>query len=130
MEVKNFNKSVYEKIRAISDANPLPPRLSEFFSLVYDEKALLVELAKMTYEPEKCDALVSEYEAALRNTIAKFNAIIHGHEIEPGEPICKVTCPCCGANLEIEHGDDEGELAVVGIVDNTRHVTNTTRIKF
>lgn len=33
---------------------------------------------------------------------------------EPGEPIVKVDCPCCGAALEIEHGDEPGEIAVIG----------------
>ena len=33
---------------------------------------------------------------------------------EPGEPIAEVHCPCCGAHLEVEHGDDEGDVAVVG----------------
>lgn len=35
-------------------------------------------------------------------------------EPEPGEPIVKVTCPCCGAELEIAHGDDAGEIGVIG----------------
>jgi len=34
--------------------------------------------------------------------------------IEPGDPICSVTCACCGAALEITHGDDPGEVSVVG----------------
>jgi len=32
----------------------------------------------------------------------------------PGDPIAKVHCPCCGADLDITHGDDEGEVSVVG----------------
>lgn len=32
--------------------------------------------------------------------------------IEPGQPIGECTCPCCGASLEIEHGDEEGQIAV------------------
>jgi len=36
-------------------------------------------------------------------------------EIEPGMPIVKVTCPCCGASLEIMNGDDPGEIAVFGV---------------
>jgi hypothetical protein len=35
-------------------------------------------------------------------------------EICPGDKIVDVTCPCCGAKLEITHGDDEGEIAVIG----------------
>jgi hypothetical protein len=35
--------------------------------------------------------------------------------IAPGDPICKASCPCCGASLDITHGDDEGEISVVGI---------------
>jgi hypothetical protein len=38
---------------------------------------------------------------------------------EPGEPICKANCPCCGADLEIEHGEEEGEISVIGQGGNT-----------
>ena len=30
------------------------------------------------------------------------------------EPLHKVSCPCCGAHLDITHGDDPGEISVVG----------------
>lgn len=33
---------------------------------------------------------------------------------EPGTPILTTDCPCCGAELEIEHGDEPGEIGVVG----------------
>ncbi len=33
---------------------------------------------------------------------------------EPGAPICETSCPCCGADLVVENGPDEGEIAVVG----------------
>lgn len=33
---------------------------------------------------------------------------------EPGEPVCACSCPCCGAELSIEQGDDENETSVVG----------------
>jgi hypothetical protein len=32
---------------------------------------------------------------------------------EPGEFIADVTCPHCGAELRVEHGDDEGEIGVI-----------------
>jgi hypothetical protein len=35
-------------------------------------------------------------------------------EIEPGEKILDIACPCCGAELEIMYGDDPGEIAVLG----------------
>lgn len=35
-------------------------------------------------------------------------------EVEPGQLIAKVDCPCCGAALTVEHGDDEGEIGVIG----------------
>lgn len=40
---------------------------------------------------------------------------------EPGEPITECTCPNCGAQLSVEYGDDEGEIAVVssGCEDET-----------
>lgn len=34
--------------------------------------------------------------------------------IAPGDKILDTGCPCCGAKLEIVHGDDEGEVAVYG----------------
>lgn len=33
---------------------------------------------------------------------------------EPGEMIGESTCPCCGAKLEVMHGEDEGMVAIVG----------------
>lgn len=33
---------------------------------------------------------------------------------EPGEVIVKSHCPCCGAILSVEYGDDEGEIGIVG----------------
>ena len=35
-------------------------------------------------------------------------------EIEPGQLIIEISCPCCGAELVVEHGDDEGEISVIG----------------
>lgn len=32
---------------------------------------------------------------------------------EPGQPIGRVSCPSCGASLQIEHGDDPGEIAII-----------------
>ncbi len=33
---------------------------------------------------------------------------------EPGQLILKTSCPCCGANLAIEHGDEPGGISVIG----------------
>ena len=33
--------------------------------------------------------------------------------VEPGQPIVSITCPCCGASLEVEHGDEEGQIGTV-----------------
>ena len=35
-------------------------------------------------------------------------------EIEPGQPLCEVSCPCCGAKLEIVHRDEEGTFGAYG----------------
>ena len=51
--------------------------------------------------------LWKEYEKAEANPIKMTSH-------EPGEPITAITCPCCGAHLEIEYGDDEGEISVIG----------------
>lgn len=36
------------------------------------------------------------------------------HQPEPGEAITCGLCPCCGADLTIEYGSDEGEVAIYG----------------
>lgn len=36
-----------------------------------------------------------------------------GECIEPGQPIGATGCPCCGARLRIEYGDDPGEIAAL-----------------
>lgn len=33
---------------------------------------------------------------------------------EPGETICNCTCPCCGAELDVHYGEDEGQICVAG----------------
>jgi hypothetical protein len=38
----------------------------------------------------------------------------HPNEIEPGTTILHIACPCCGAQLDIEAGDDVGSIAVIG----------------
>lgn len=35
-------------------------------------------------------------------------------QVEPGQMICECHCPCCGADLEIMHGDEIGQVGVVG----------------
>lgn len=32
----------------------------------------------------------------------------------PGDLIAKVGCPCCGADLEVVHGEDEGMIGAYG----------------
>lgn len=34
--------------------------------------------------------------------------------VEPGELIAEGDCPCCGAELRVEHGDDPDEIAFIG----------------
>jgi len=51
----------------------------------------------MKNQPEPADSEVSAGDAPM-----------------PGDPIAKVGCPVCGARLEIEHGDEPGETAVIG----------------
>jgi hypothetical protein len=44
----------------------------------------------------------------------------HGPDAhEPGEPICKTSCPCCGSSLGITYGDDPGEISVIGDPEGT-----------
>ena len=35
-------------------------------------------------------------------------------DVCPGDHIVECSCPCCGAHLDITHGDDPGEISVVG----------------
>lgn len=37
----------------------------------------------------------------------------HEAEVEPGQLIAEIGCPACGAELRVEHGDDEGEIGVL-----------------
>lgn len=38
-------------------------------------------------------------------------------EPEPGQPIARGTCPCCGACLRVEHGDDDGEIVFLAAAE-------------
>lgn len=38
---------------------------------------------------------------------------------EPGDFIMTMFCPCCGAHIEILHGDEDGELAIIGTPTRT-----------
>lgn len=76
--------------------------------------ALLVgvreDIEEMEWDEE---AFVSK--DALLDTFDHATALMEGEaQIEPGHPICKTSCPCCGAHLEVTHGDDPGEIACVG----------------
>jgi hypothetical protein len=33
---------------------------------------------------------------------------------EPGALIAAATCPCCGASLRVEHGDEPGQVVTIG----------------
>jgi len=44
----------------------------------------------------------------------KMRALDPPEAVEPGETICHVRCPCCGAEIEIMHGDDPGMFATLG----------------
>lgn len=47
-------------------------------------------------------------------TSAMRRALAALEQPEPGTPILTTDCPCCGAELEIEHGDEPGDIGVVG----------------
>ena len=47
-------------------------------------------------------------------TRAMRRALAALEQPEPGTPILTTDCPCCGAELEIEHGDEPGDIGVVG----------------
>lgn len=58
-------------------------------------------------EDEECwVARLQRAEVAARELLAA--------EREPGDLIAAVKCPCCGAALEVLHGDDEGQIGVLG----------------
>lgn len=48
-------------------------------------------------------------------------------EIEQGQPIVEGHCPCCGAALRIEHGDDDGEVAFLGTAANRMKINAYNR---
>lgn len=45
---------------------------------------------------------------------AHFASVAADREPEPGETIAEVSCPCCGADLDVHHGEDEGMISVSG----------------
>ena len=49
------------------------------------------------------------------------NPITREMWIQPGDPILKTICPCCGAKLEIIHGDDPGDIGVIGESNTGQH---------
>lgn len=68
---------------------------------------MLVESRKTYHLEEDRPDLIARATALAAGPVEEA-----GHE--PGELIAKVTCPCCGASLGVEYGDDEGEIGVVG----------------
>lgn len=76
----------------------------------------LIEAANVVaeYEKEIEEITPDQYLVlvALRKARTRINKLVE--DIEPGMVIAKVTCPCCGASLSVEHGEDEGEIAVIG----------------
>lgn len=63
------------------------------------------------YESLKQSAL-DNLNRVISNTADRLRTL--NGEVEPGTPIVSVTCPCCGATLEVVHGDEEGEVGVLG----------------
>lgn len=75
-----------------------------------DANALYIAAAS----PDVVLALISEVRAARCSVTATPQPFEWADEPEPGTPIAKCSCPCCGAHLEVEHGDDPGQVGVVG----------------
>ena len=67
-----------------------------------------------TYMEHAAD-MQRQVDAVAADTAQQATEVGDSHE--PGEPIVAVTCPCCGALLQVEYGDDEGEIAVIGRAD-------------
>jgi hypothetical protein len=62
------------------------------------------------HELEKNVALRADLVAAL----AESDALKKKYENpEPGQLIAEISCPSCGRELRVEHGDDEGEIGVL-----------------
>lgn len=54
-----------------------------------------------------------DYQGTFR-PMAEADWALLRDEVQPGDPIVECSCPCCGATLEVMHGDDEGQIGVVG----------------
>jgi hypothetical protein len=97
--------SVASRLRALVKAHPEEPGLRE----------ALVKAA-LQYWAADDDGMDEAYEELMTaaSQLAATGYVVEPTVHEPGELIAKVDCPCCGAALSIEHGDDEGEISVVG----------------
>jgi len=82
-------------------------------------------VAWIEHSQEESNALI-ELRAVVEKLEAEKNAVISSSirlltgQHEPGEFIANTVCPCCGAKLEIEYGDDEGEIAIIGTRNASR----------
>jgi len=116
---------------------PLPPH-PELGACAPSEMALAREMSKTVPTGEPAGSLAfpiiveellsdreakSEYVQAaiilLRGIFQRLSpsetAPEGGEGLEPGEPIMKGMCPCCGNPLQVMVGDDEGKATVLGL---------------
>ena len=68
------------------------------------------DLASLT-----CPVVIAPHELAeLLERRGRSPLPANPDEPEPGDFIMAVHCPCCGADISVTAGDDEGEISVVG----------------
>jgi hypothetical protein len=86
-------------------------RLDEYSRLVEVEQTALNVLDDKDEHPERTGKTAV---LLLKTMVDTLSDLVRQHDMpEPGQLIAIVHCPCCGAKLKIQHGDDEGEIGAL-----------------
>jgi len=70
---------------------------------------------------KRCSEATTKALAKLTRENAEAATLAFGNRLDakcpqPGDLIVECSCPCCGASLEVMHGDDEpGDIGVLGV---------------
>lgn len=104
--------------------------MSEIREWEEGEEAAYVEVAELLFgesehTPENVvngvRQILNELDSLCEVKIDHLSAVRDQNEPLPGDPIVECSCPCCLAHLDITHGDDPGEISVVGSPSTRAH---------
>jgi hypothetical protein len=71
-----------------------------------------MEVARLNLDTR---SFTSEIRKLLERAMRLLNDLEKRGSLRPGDPICNTSCPCCGAELSVQAGDDPGEVGCVGV---------------